>query len=150
MQLDEHYLDAVRYLKEQFGQLQLTDEQWLDVINDQTELSSTATYVKTAADQFPERDAVMKRFSVEGLRSALEDQAADTSEEIRLSTGEIEVAARQQQVLLDLQRYLARRKQSRVVRLVNAAHRRAILTHPQGPINRQLSLAAEELLTRSR
>jgi len=150
MQSDEKFGEAVSRLITTLRRLQGLDSQWVEKVGDQTQLDCTDEMVPHPLVEFPGGQDVMTQFSVDKLRTTLEDLVADGSRTNRVSAGEINAASRQLQFLLDFQRYYARRKVSRARRIINAAHRRVILTHPQGPLAQRLRAAVDDLLAQAR
>lgn len=148
MQVDSKFSEAVAYLTAELRKLQLANPAWLDAISEATGIEGLISdSVSRAEQEFNGRTAVIDKFDLSDLNRTLQELITAQSEnETLVSVGQIQAATTQVQFLLSLQRYYSRRKQTRIQRIIHAAHRRAILTHVQGPIARDLRRTVENFL----
>lgn len=148
MQVDKKFTEGVDFLLEQLRKAQFGELGWSEVINQGTGQTVSDEAVKSAAAEFPDAGDIGRKFDLSELKKTLE--ALVTDDQGGVSVGELQAAEMQTRLLLACRRYYARRKQSRASRIVHAAHRRAILSHAQGPIQRDLRRTVENMLVDSR
>lgn len=147
MQIDEKFQQAVSHVLGQLQASQLSQSQWIDTITTAVNVPVTSAKAIDPKIEYPGSHDVTDAFSTEGIKDTINQIIAGSSDDLSLlALGEMKAASLQTQMLLELQRYYARKKQSRLTRIVNASHRRAILTQPQGPITGQLVAAIENHL----
>lgn len=149
MQVNDTFREAVDYLIEELRKTQLPQQQWAQLLSEKLDLDCPAESVKSIREQFPEVDSVLKKFDTEPFQKELA-AVLEGSDPLLLAAGEGQAMSFQLQLLLSLQKRFSRRKVPRASRVVNAAYRRAILTAPDAPINKQLLEVVENLLSRSR
>lgn len=151
MQLDDTYLDAVSYLRVELSKLNLLDTISTQIASHSGGLGIGAA-VESVRSQFPGISDAVSRFDIGKLEEALQKAISAHAN----SSGDIitipELAVFQQQVgfLQEMRRYIARRKSTRVSRVVAAAHRRTTLAAIDGKVTKSLLLHPESVLTKLR
>lgn len=149
MQTDPKFNESVEYLINQLRLTQLSQEGWSDKIGSVAGVDCKPDSVRAVASEFAGESAVADKFDLNSLSKSLEDRVS-SDDSVVLSVGELQASSLQNQAMLAIRRYYSRRKTPRSLRIVHAAYRRAILTHPKGPIARDLRRAVEHLLAESR
>jgi hypothetical protein len=149
MQADSKFLEGVEYLIQSLRHLQVPYDQWVEVIAGLTKVSPDANALPRPEVEFEGESAVREAFDLSQLEQALQGLLT-SGDAVAVTAGELEASSLQTLLLLSLRRYLGRRKTPRALRIIHAAHRRAILTHVKGPVRRDVQRTVEELLSKAR
>jgi hypothetical protein len=155
------FINSLNDATKQLAKWGLPDERWDTLIQQavasllekaKSPKEPPATYLKPMPELAPENkklDKVASQFDLDEISQSIEQLLTTTKLGAVLTKSQTQALGLEIQWLLDCKRYHGRRKGRRAIRIVNAAHRRAILACDVGPLRANLERSVEDLLSKS-
>jgi hypothetical protein len=151
MQLEQVYIDAATYLQTELLKLALSED-IVSVLNGVTGESGLTGAIESFKKQFPEATDAAKKFDVDAMQKALQQAitgGGDSNAPI-IRIPELAIFSQQVALLHELRRLVARRKSTRIERVLLAAHRRSTTGGKDGKVVRSLLTIQEQILSKLR
>ena len=143
MQLEQTFLEAVSYIQAELLKLGLSSDV-VQSINDVTGEYGSEKSVDSLKKQFPGATDACAKFDLDSLQEVLQKAVSGSSQVVTIP--ELAVFSHQVALLHELRRLVARRKSSRISRVVLAAHRRSTVGGKNGKVSKALLVKHEQTL----
>jgi hypothetical protein len=150
VQLEPVFIDTVEYLCQELKKLNVTQPVAYAIFR-ATNLAMDTDRVRSMLEQFPGESDAAAKFDIAKLGAALQTAIANfVSKGDIVTNAHLSVYSIELGLLHDLRRLVARKKSTRIERVIAAGHRRASLCGPTGKVKTALIAVNEETLTKMR